>query len=57
MKKFIVPKQSILDQLKGVLPKQLEHEMRKKTGKRIKVIDLGWDEEGIVVYYEGDKIS
>ena len=57
MNKFTLPKEAVLEQLKKMLPSQLEKEMKQKAGKNIKVIDLEWDEKGLIIYYKGDKLS
>lgn len=57
MKKFNLPKEVVMEQLKKILPDQLEKELKQKAGKKIKVIDLEWNEHGLIIYYRGDEIN
>ena len=57
MQKLTIPKEAVLEALKGGFFSQYEKQVKAETGKVIKVIDIEWSKDGIVVYYKGDKLS
>lgn len=52
MKQFKIPKEIVLPQLKKELPNAIAAEMKAKGVTGFKFIDMDWEEEGLIVYYE-----
>lgn len=50
--KVLVPKEALEKNLKEQLKTQFEEEMQKLGVKSFRYIDIEWDANGIILYYE-----